>query len=120
MAYVDPTPADLKARFPGFVTTPDAAVQGALDEAAGRVDTSWLEADYRIARMLYAAHVLTMDGLGSSTETQLMGFRRIKVSSLELEREPGPSATAAALTSTSYGRRFLELAGLNFRGPVLV
>lgn len=120
MSYVVPAPADLRARFPAFAAVPDDAVQGALDEAARRVDTTWPEADYRTGRLLYAAHVLTMDGLGSGTETQLMGFRRIKVSSLELEREPGPTATAESLTSTSYGRRFLELARLNFSGPLLV
>lgn len=120
MVYVVPTPANLRARFPTFAAVSDDAIQGALDEAARRVDTTWPEADYRTGRLLYAAHILTMDGFGSGTETQLMGFRRIKVSSLELEREPGPTATAQALTATSYGRRFLELLALNFGGPVLV
>ena len=112
MAYTAPTAADLKARFPAFAAVDDAVVDAALAEAGQRVDEGWLEADFATARLLYAAHVLTMDGQGASTETGMAGVKRIKVGPLELERDPG------GLTATSYGARFAELERLNFAGPL--
>lgn len=113
MAYVVPTIADFKARFPRFAAVSDAVVQSALDEAALAVDDTWAsQADFTLGRLLYAAHVLTLDGQGTSTEAQLAGFNSIKMGSLSLTLEKR-SGDSSALEATSYGRRFLALLGTN-------
>ncbi|MGO4127788.1 DUF4054 domain-containing protein [Inquilinus sp. YAF38] len=117
-----PTPAELKARFPGFAAVADAVVQTALDEAALQVGGDWAsQADLRLGRLLLAAHVLTLDGQGSGAEAATAaagGFRRMRSGALELERiaEAGPGA----LDSTGYGRRFLELMRRNVPAVTVV
>lgn len=117
-----PTPADLKARFPGFAAIADAVVQAALDEAALQVGTDWTsEADIRLGRLLLAAHVLTLDGQGSGAEAAAAaagGFRRMRSGALELERTD--AAGPGALDSTGYGRRFLELVRRNVPAVTVV
>jgi hypothetical protein len=117
MSYTAPTAADLKARFPAFSTVSDDLVTSALDDAARRVDETWTEGDFAMARMLYACHVMALDGLGSGREAKLLGFKRIKVGSLELERG-GDGSVAGDLSSTTYGNRFIGLARVNFAGGI--
>lgn len=110
MAYTAPTAAQFKASFPAFAGLDDAVVQSALDEAADMVDDTWVsQAAFTSGRMLYTAHVLTLNGLGTSTESQLLGFSSIKMGPLELSRERGSQSDAGSLSSTSYGTRFLAL-----------
>jgi hypothetical protein len=130
MAWTAPTPADVKARFPAFAAVPDAAIQGALDEAALQVDETWVsEADFRLGRMLLAAHILTLDGLGTGAEAEAAGagasgFKRMKSGQLELERftaaDSGAGSGDGLLGTTSYGRRFLDLLKRNFPAVLVV
>lgn len=116
------TPADLRARFPGFAAVDDATVRTALDEAALQVGADWTSApDARLGRLLLAAHILTLDGQGSGAEAAAAaagGFSRMRSGALELERtaEAGPGA----LDSTGYGRRFLELMQRNVPAVTVV
>ena len=120
MPYEVPTAANLKARFPAFAAVADEAIVMAITEASGRVDRTWPETDFQPAILLYAAHVLTLDGLGTSTEAQLAGFRRLKIGSLELESATAAaSASSSPLLQTGYGRRFAELAR-QVRGPAIL
>lgn len=121
MPYVNPTPAQLKTRFPAFAAVDDTVVQGALDEAAARVDQTWREKDFQPAQLLYAAHILTLDGQGAGQEAQFSslsaaGVQSIKIASLQLTiaktKEAG--ASASLLKTTSFGRRFWDLMRLNF------
>lgn len=120
--YVVPGPAQFITRYPRFAQTDPDAIADALAEAATRVDTTWVEADFARAIMLYAAHVLTMDGHGSGTEAQLAGlgdFQRIESGGLKLSRFDR-FFTPGVMASTSYGKRFAELQRLNFAGPRVV
>ena len=91
----------------------------ALAEAATRVDTSWTPGDYPLGVMLYAAHVLTLDGFGTGAEAALaaagaLGFQIMRSGSLHLERERRHRHGAAPLLEqTTYGRRFLALLRVN-------
>lgn len=116
MSYTDPTPTDLKARFPAFNAVDNAAIQTAIDEAGRRVDQTWPEEDYTLAKMLYAAHVMTLDGLGAGREAKMVGLKSMQLGQMQFERTLADNETAGALNSTSYGRRFLELVSLNFAG----
>lgn len=130
MPYVAPTVAELKTRYPEFKDVAEATVQAALDDAATRVETSWREADFQPAQLLYAAHTMTLAGLGTSREAKFAGLSaagisQIKISSLSLSmakegtyaRNP---SRAGELNSTSYGVRFLELMRLNFPAVLVV
>ncbi|MGA4552373.1 DUF4054 domain-containing protein [Methylorubrum aminovorans] len=120
MAYIAPTAEDLKKRFPAFSAVGADPVAGALQEAERQVDDTWPADDRVTGVLLYAAHVLTLDGLGTSTEAQLAGFRRLKIGSLELESATAAaSASSSPLLQTGYGRRFADLAK-RVRGPAIL
>lgn len=117
--YTVPGPAQFVTRYPRFANSDPDAVQDALGEAASRVDETWREADFGRAIMLYAAHVLTLDGHGTGTEAQLAGlgdFQRIESGGLKLSRFDR-FFTPGVMALTSYGKRFAELQRLNFAGP---
>lgn len=112
-----PTPADLIARFPAFAGVATQTLQTALTEAATRVDTSWTPGDYPLGFMLYAAHVLTLDGLGSGAEAALgaagaLGLQTLHSGGLQLERGRS-NPDDPVLAATTYGRRFLALLRVN-------
>lgn len=119
MAYVEPTPAEFKAAFPSFAAVPDVTVQFALDEGELYVDDTWIETNRRPAVMLYAAHALTLQGLGTGAEAQAAAagasnVLRIKSGQFELERGSSTSSGGAGAVPdpwamTSYGRRFYAL-----------
>lgn len=120
MPYETPTATDMKERFPAFAAVGEKPVEAALREGERQVDESWPADDRVTAVLLYAAHVLTLDGLGTSTEAQLAGFRRLKIGSLELESATAASAaSASSLLATSYGRRFVDLIR-RVRGPAIL
>lgn len=116
MAYTAPTAADLKSRFPVFAPVADATITAALNDAARMVDETWTEDDFAPARMLYAAHLMTMDGLGKTTEAQLQGFSKLSIGPLSLERA-AQDTQPGDLKSTSFGRRFIEMRRRNIGGP---
>jgi hypothetical protein len=120
MAYVDATAADLKAAFPRFDAVPDPTVEFWLTQARRSVDQSWTEGDYAMGQMLLAAHLMTLEGLGTGAEAEAAangasGFKTIRSGSLTLERFDKGSASGS--TGTSYGDRFAALARLNVGGP---
>lgn len=125
MAYTAPTPTELKAVFAAFADVPDATVQYWLGRAALSVDESWAEADFAHARMLLAAHLMVLNGLGAGAEAEMAaagaaGFKVMKSASLSLERFDPPSSRRAGLyDGTSYGRQFAALLAVNRGGPRL-
>ncbi len=119
MPFLTPTPADLVARFPAFAAVPTATIAGVIAEARTRVDGTWLPDDAPIALMLYAAHVMTLDGLGTGAEAAAaaagaLGFQAMRSGTLSLDRRPvvGPGSPSL-LNETTYGRRFLALLKVN-------
>lgn len=115
MPLVSPTPADLITRFPAFADVATETLQAALSEAATRVDSTWTAGDAPLGAMLYAAHVLTLDGFGTGAEAALgaagaFGFQSLAAGSLSLARRGAPGTV---LTETTYGRRFLALLKVN-------
>ncbi len=125
MPYIAPSVADFQSRFPRFAATGPVAVQSALDEGARSVDETWTEGDFAMGRMLYAAHVLTLEGFGEGAESQAMAqgmgvYSSMTSGSLSLTRAGGSSSggggMASGFGSTSYGLRFLALLRRNFAG----
>ena len=110
MPFTTPTAADFTTRFPVFEGVETDIVDTALSEAVSHADDSWVsEPDFRLARMLMAAHVLTLDGHGKTVEAELAqagDFRLYKSGGLTLETD---SNIQTWLEKTSYGRRYLAL-----------
>lgn len=118
MAYSAPTPSDFQKRFPKFGSVDAPIVQAALTRALRRVDVSWQDDDRLEGVFLYAAHELTLDGHGDSTEAQsaaagTLGYKSITSGSLGLHRFDR-TAGDEHLDSTAYGQRFRSL--LRLRG----
>lgn len=126
MAYVIPTPAQLKTLFPAFSAVDDAIVQDAIDAGARRVDTTWTEGDYARAIMLYACHYMTISGqvagaggIGGGNAA----YRQIRSGQLTLTKyAKGEQAgdDGSLLGSTSYGRLYLDLLQMNKGGPIVI
>ena len=119
-----PTPTDFTTRFPAFSAVDLSMIAAALAEAATRVDATWTTGDAPLGLMLYAAHVLTLDGQGTGAEAALgaagaLGFTTLRAGGLQVERAGPAGKAAAVLAETTYGRRFLALLALN-RPAVLV
>lgn len=121
--YSVPSPAVMITRMPAFAAVDPMAIEAAIADGAAQVTTDWVQADYARAILLYAAHVLTLDGHGTGTEAQLAkegisDFQQIRSGNLHLQRfDRGPPSV---MSSTSFGRRFAQLQRLNFAGPRLV
>ena len=124
MAFTVPTADSLKSRFPSFDALDDATIDYALAEAAAQVDDSWLsQADFTLGRLLYAAHILTVEGRGTGAEAKVAGglaaFKTIKSGALTLTRSDEAEAVGGGIETTTFGKRFVRLQGLNRSGPAL-
>lgn len=119
MALAPPVAADLVARFPTFAAVPAPALAAALADATVRVDATWTAADYTMGVLLYAAHVLTLDGQGTSAEAALaaagaLGISLFQAGTFRLNRSAVTGVDAGnLLTETTFGRRFLALLRAN-------
>lgn len=115
MAYTIPTAADFKARFTRFAAVADATIDIYITEAANKVDDSWLEQDYATAILYLAAHLYVQEsGTGADRPGVITSesFGPMSVSYAVGSQSNG------GYQATEYGRRFAELAALNFPGVV--
>lgn len=112
MAYTVPTAADLKATYPAFADVPDATVDVHISRASTTaVDTSWPEAEYVPAIIDYAAHTMTLAGIGKQTEVEAYartGLTRIRSGSFDASFSDSrvSKASGGKLDATSYGQAY--------------
>lgn len=112
MAYTVPTAADLKATYPAFADVADATVDVHIARASTQaVDTSWPEAEYGPAIIDYAAHTMSLAGLGVQTEVEgyaRMGLTRIRSGSFDASFSDKRVAKASGnkLDATAYGQSY--------------
>lgn len=123
MAFTEASADDLTTRFPRFAEVAEATIDVHLGEARRLVDGSWCDEDQVLGQLLYAAHSMTLDGLGTGTEAELAAeglgdVQSLKSGSLSFTRKSGSGDGDAAgeLASTTYGRRFMELLQRNRGG----
>jgi hypothetical protein len=123
MAYTDATADDLKTAFPRFADVEDDTVTYWLTRARRHVDESWTEDDFAMGQMLMAAHLMTLNGLGTGAEAEMAAagvsdFKSVRSGAFSFTRGDGHTGAASgSLGSTSYGRQFAALARLNVGGP---
>jgi hypothetical protein len=120
--YVEPTAANLLCFFPEFNTVAEPIISAYLKRASTTVDTSWSEGDFGYARMLLAAHLMTVNGIGSSSQAASIAdgsgeFRSMAIGPLRLERFDKGSAAETGYAATRYGREFQTLLRRNRGGP---
>lgn len=124
MPYTAPTATDLRDRFPAFTEVSDAIIDTALADAARVVDDTWLsQGDFTLGRLLYAAHVLTLEGHGTGAEAELaaagaLTFEEMRTGGLSLKRT-GAKVASAEMPLTIYALRFREVLRRNVGGPVV-
>lgn len=125
MAYTEPTPADLKTRYPAFADVADATVQTYLDDTATSVDGSWREGDYIPAKVAKAAHEMALAGIGTRSEVDTWaaaGLNKVKSGNLDVSFSDAKVARASAgtLDATAYGQAYKRILKRNKGGPRLV
>lgn len=115
-----PSPANLKAKYPAFTAVPDATIQMYLDDAP--VDESWTEGDFANAIMLWAAHTMTLNGIGADEIGQAgaAGVARLKSGTLDVSFKDSSSASDGGYGGTNFGRQFYALLRVNKGGPRVV
>lgn len=106
MAYAPVKSFDLKQRFPQFSDVDDGLINAVLTESSGQLDGSWPEADWRQGVMLYAAHCLVSEGIGTGNGAMMAGLSRMKDGSVEIETD---TVAGEWLNSTIFGMRYLAL-----------
>ena len=118
-------------RFVEFREVLIGDIAQALEEGLRYVGQNWVcEEDFQLGQMLYAAHQLTLAGLGSTVEAELardglLGFDSITSGKLSVSRRGGSGGSSGGssggaedlLSSTKHGRAYIELRCRNLAGP---
>lgn len=118
-----PTATSIKMRFPEFADVDDAVVEFAIEEARLSVGSNWTTG-YDLALVYLVAHYVassvatsTSGGTGDDGDIASESIGRFSVS---YARSANADAVHEDKSSTSYGRRYIELLGRNFGGPVVI
>lgn len=137
MALTPPLASVFTGRYPEFSSVGAGLLNAVLAEAPSYVDESWLSGDQQQAMMLYAAHVLAVEGeparsnavangtaAASQSPALTGGVDSVKVGDVAIKygsNNGGASSGAAgfdgaddAFASTVYGQRFLMLRDRSF------
>jgi len=122
-----PTATSMKLKFPEFSDVDDMTIEFAIEEASYGGGDHWT-VGYDTAVMYLAAHLISagkaaadeMSG-DSSGAIQSESIGRMSISYKKDDRySSNSSAMVDELASSSYGRRYIEIRGMNFGGPVVV
>ena len=103
--------ADFLARFSEFACVDYTKVNTVLAEAALYTDESWGEAE-TLGSMLYTAHSLASQGLGSgaaSVASHSYGVKSRSSGSHKIEYDLNAGEGASGFLSTPYGQQFADL-----------
>jgi hypothetical protein len=123
LAYVLPTLAEFRARFPELATVPDSVASLALEEAGREVDDSWTERGYHLGALYFAAHLVALalrqgassdSGGGGGAIGQAVRSVRYKDRAVQYYNLPGQSsgmgggggAVGDEIDSTIYGQLY--------------
>lgn len=111
MAYEPVTIDDFFARFPKYATEDEYYITTLLEEAATKVDDSWIETDFKSATLYYVAHLL------ESEKGDKAGSGEIVSESFgPMSRTFARNQSTTSLSSTEWGRRFEALRKQSFPG----
>lgn len=124
MPYVEPSPADLVARYPAFAAVDPATIQYWLTDSLRYVDQSWMEQDYAPALIAHAAYEMAkrgVPGIAASAAASAIGqgLSRWRSGSADLQfsDEAVKIALAGGYGVSIYGMEYAELLCRNKSGP---
>ena len=101
--------ADFLSRFAEFDCVDYTKINGALAEAALFTDATWGEAE-ALGSMLYAAHALSSQGLGSgSVSLENAGIKSRSSGSHKIEYSETKHGIENHYFGSPYGRQFADL-----------
>ena len=115
MAYTTPTLAEFRALYPAFAAVADATVSAWIAEGDAET-TAWDDVPRPKAVMLYAAHKMASQGLGTGVVPA--GVTSFKSGTFSASVSDS-LASKTGMSATSYGRDYLDLARRYFGGPIL-
>lgn len=123
--YETPRPRDLVARYPAFHAVPYDTIQIYINDALTVVDTTWLAADYPLAIIAFAAHNMTLIGLGEMSQAQQHargGVSSIRdgAFSVSFNDKCVQGLNDGSLKSTVYGQTYRNLLRRNKAGPRVI
>lgn len=119
------TPSEFKAAKPQFSEVEDSVVQMYLDLAALWVDSSWPEALQDPATTAAACHLMTLDGLGSNSESlifasgaaSMQSYKSGELSFTRFAKAASEMSFSDWLGQTTCGAFFLQLLRMAKAGP---
>ena len=127
MAYIEPTRADVRMRYPSFAAVDDAVIDYWLVDAHRHVDLSWSDVDYSAALVAAACHAMLnaqVSGLVDSDFASLLangvtdfqsggreGFRA------SFSADAIKNALSGGYETTRPGQEYLRLLARNKGGP---
>lgn len=116
MAYIKPTPAEIKARYPDFAAVPDVTIQAYIEDCP--VDDSWFESDYKRAIMLWACHEMSINGIGGDDVAgyAASGVKSLSSGGLSVSFDGGDN-NGSIWDASKYGKQFYLLLRQNKAGP---
>lgn len=124
MAWIPPTLADFRTRFPVFAAVPDETAEAVLAEAIANVGGTFIERDRTPAILYLTAHLLAADGWlsgagaggGGAAVTGPIRSRTVgdvSVTFAGVSSKAGDGSIVGQYLSTVYGQRYLALLRLN-------
>lgn len=133
MPYIEPTPADLRQRYPAFADAtaiPDDTVQYWLTDAGDNVDQAlWSMTDYAKAKIALAAHNMIRNGVPGVAATDSGAIAQLAAAGVTDFQSGGregfraslsPDAVKQAISgeysSTQPGQDYLRLVKRNISG----
>lgn len=134
MAYEKPTLDEFRTRFPIFNdSASDELVEMLIEEAAGQVNTAWIESDYKPAILYLTAHLIATDnsaegsdpgsGVGGDSGGEIASESWGPISVSYRARsipKMGDNAFDQFYGTTSYGRRYMILVRRSFPAILVV
>jgi len=124
MAYIEPTYVDLRARYAAFAAVDDATITYWLTDAHRMVDTSWMEEDYPVALIAYAAYRMTEEGVAGLAGSEISDIAASGVTSFKsgtfsasFSDAAASQAAAGGYQANRYGREYWALLLKNRGGP---
>lgn len=120
MAYDQPSPSDLIARYPDFAAVEPATIQYWLTDSLRFVDQTWMEGDYGPAIIAHAAYEMAKRGVPgiakSAAATAIgQGLSRWRSGSADLQfsDEAVKVALAGGYGVSIYGMEYADLLARN-------
>lgn len=122
MTVTIPTASSIKMRFPEFNNVEDSIVEFAIEEARLEVGDNWEETTVGIALIYLVAHYVAASVSRAASGGSGDGvIQSESIGRLSITYASGAAtADATDKDTTAYGRRYLEILGANFAGPVII